>query len=282
MIRTAVFPVAGLGTRILPLTKALPKEMLPVLDKPLIQYAVEEAQKAGIEKFIFISSPTKTIIQDHFDYQPLLEQTLERKNKEQQLDSVRACSIPPGNAIFIRQGAPLGLGHAILMAKECIQDEKAFAILSPDDFLEDTHFLKKMIDAYINIDHPNKRPIMAAVRHVGREETKHYGVLDIDDQSNDLITAKGLVEKPDPATAPSDLAIIGRYIVPTPIFDILENQNPTQGGEIQLTDAFQRGLDSGDLSFYGLLYEKQLFDCGQLPGWIAANTWMATERGLLS
>ena len=270
-VTKAVFPVAGLGTRFLPATKANPKEMLPVVDKPLIQYAVEEAVAAGITELVFINGRNKRAIPDHFDTAYELETTLEKSGKHEMLEMVR--NIVPSNVtcIYIRQAAPLGLGHAVLCAKPVVGNEP-FAVILPDDMvLAPRSCLAQMADAY-----ETAAGCMVAVENVPREHTKRYGVLDPGKEDGALVEVKGLVEKPDPSVAPSTLSIIGRYILQPEIFDILEAGERGAGGEIQLTDAMAKLI--GRTPFHGYRFAGTRYDCGDKLGFLTANIAYALER----
>jgi len=270
-VRKAVFPVAGLGTRFLPATKALPKEMLPIVDKPLIQYALEEARDAGIEQFVFVTGRGKSAMEDHFDHAVELEQTLRERGKQAELDIVLACSPPPGQLSYVRQQQPLGLGHAVWCGRNMIGDEP-FAVLSADDIiLAKPGCLKQLVDAY----HETGGNIVA-VEDVPREHTNRYGILDVETDDGRLAKARGLVEKPDPADAPSTLSIIGRYILQPEVFDELDRHETGAGGEIQLTDAMARTMDR--IPFHGLRFEGRRFDCGSKAGFLEANIAFALDR----
>ncbi len=263
-VRKAVFPVAGLGTRFLPATKAMPKEMLPINDRPLIQHVFEEAREAGIEEFIFVTGRHKNMLEEHFDYQPELEATLEARGKDAMIKKVRDSEMPAGKLFLTRQPKPLGLGHAIWCASKLIGDEP-FAILLPDDIVNyETGCLAQMISAYN--EHGGN---VVAVKDVPRQETSKYGILDIDKDNGDTVSIKGLVEKPDPEDAPSTLSIIGRYILQPEVFDYLSAFEKGAGNEIQLTDAMAKLL--GKQAFHGLRFEGDHFDCGSRLGFIAAN-----------
>lgn len=271
MIKTAVFPVAGLGSRFLPATKAIPKEMLVVIDKPLIQYAVEEAKAAGIEKFIFITSQGKEAIEDHFDSHSALESVLRSRGKTEDLEKICSIRIPEGQALFIRQHEPLGLGHAVWCARHYIQEE-SFALLLADDLIQaQKSCLKQMVESY-NSDDGN----MVAVIDVPESEISRYGVLDIARQSGAKIVAKGVVEKPSSANAPSFTAIIGRYILSKSIFGPLGFKKQGAGGEIQLTDALQTLLSS-DTPLTGFRFKGERYDCGTKVGWLQANLALAAS-----
>lgn len=263
-VRKAVFPVAGLGTRFLPATKVMPKEMLPINDRPLIQHVYEEAREAGIEEFIFVTGRYKEMLEEHFDFQPELEQTLESRGKEDMLRKVRDSEIPAGKLFLTRQPKPLGLGHAVWCAAKLVGDEP-FAILLPDDIVNyEKGCLGQMIDTY-NQHGGN----IVAVKDVPRAETSKYGILDIEKEMGDTVSIKGLVEKPKPEDAPSTLSIIGRYILQPEIFNHLSAFEKGAGNEIQLTDAMAKLL--GKQPFHGLRFKGQHFDCGGRLGFIAAN-----------
>ncbi len=267
-VRKAVFPVAGLGTRFLPATKAMPKEMLTLVDKPLIQHAVDEARAAGIEQFIFVTSRGKGALEDHFDRNEDLKRTLEARNKTRELDLLKTTDIDSGQLLFTRQREPLGLGHAVWCARHLVGDEPFAILLADDVVLSEKPCLKQMIEAY-NETGGN----MVAVVDVPREQTNRYGILDIEKDDGRLASIKGLVEKPAPEKAPSTLSIIGRYILQPEVFTELENQRAGSGGEIQLTDSMARLI--GRQPFHGLRYEGTRYDCGDKIGFIAANVAFA-------
>ncbi len=263
-IRKAVFPVAGLGTRFLPATKAMPKEMLTLVDRPLIQHAVDEARAAGIEQFIFVTSRGKGALEDHFDSNNDLKRTLEARDKQRELAVLQTTEIPSGDLLFARQRDPLGLGHAIWCARHLVGREP-FAIMLPDDVvLAKTPCLKQMIETYDEIGGN-----IVAVVDVPREHTNRYGILDVEGDDGKLAKIKGLVEKPSPELAPSTLSIIGRYILQPEIFDELESRRIGAGGEIQLTDSMARLI--GRHPFHGMRYEGTRYDCGDKIGFIEAN-----------
>lgn len=270
-IRKAVFPVAGLGTRFLPATKAMPKEMLPVVDKPLIQYAVEEAREAGIEEFIFVTGRAKSAIEDHFDHSVELEQVLRDRGKDDALGQVLDWMPPPGHISYTRQQNPLGLGHALWCARNFIGDEPFAVLLADDLVLSETGCLKQMVDVY-----PEFGGNLVAVETVPPEDTDKYGILDIIEDDGTIANAGGLVEKPKPKDAPSTLAIIGRYILQPLVLTILEHQTPGAGKEIQLTDAMAKTI--GLVPFHGLRYSGRRFDCGSKVGYMEANVAYALER----
>lgn len=270
-IRKAVFPVAGMGTRFLPATKAIPKEMLPVVDKPLIQYGVEEALAAGVEEIIFVTGRGKTALEDHFDLNPELERALSERGKQAELAAVRDVVLGAGKLSCVRQSEPLGLGHAVWCARQLVGDEP-FAVLLPDDLvLADRPCLAQMVDAY---DETGGNVV--AVMDVPREHTNRYGILDVGADDGRLAEVKGLVEKPDPADAPSTLSIIGRYVLMPEIFGFLDRQERGAGGEIQLTDAMAHMI--GNLPFHGLRFEGTRFDCGDKVGFLEANIAFALAR----
>ncbi len=267
-IHKAIFPVAGRGTRFLPATKVLAKEMFPIVDKPLIQYAVEEARDAGIEEFLFITSRGKAALVDHFDHAVELEQALRERGDEKALQSV----LPPSGRIFsTRQQELLGLGHAVLCAREFVGDG-AFAVLLADDLiLAEPGCLKQMMGAYKEVGGN-----VVACEDVPRELTCRYGILDVVKDDGRLASARGLVEKPDPAEAPSTLSIIGRYILQPEIFRYLEKREVGAGNEIQLTDSLARTI--GEIPFHGLRFQGKRFDCGNNLGFLEANLAFALER----
>ncbi len=270
-VRKVVFPVAGLGTRFLPATKAIPKEMLPLVDRPLLQHAVEEARAAGIEDFVFVTGRSKRAIEDHFDADTELNRTLEERGKADALAVVHDSEIAPGRCFYTRQQVPLGLGHAVWCARAVIGNEP-FAIVLPDDFVQgDTPCLKQMVEAYNEVGGN-----VVAVVDVPRERTSSYGILDVEKDDGRLATVRGLVEKPKPEEAPSTLSIIGRYILQPEVFDHLEKQQRGAGNEIQLTDAMAKLI--GNQPFHGLRFEGTRYDCGDKVGFIEATLAHALKR----
>jgi UTP--glucose-1-phosphate uridylyltransferase len=270
-VRKAVFPVAGMGTRFLPATKAIPKEMLPLVDKPLIQHAVEEARAAGIEDIIFVTSQGKSAIEDHFDINGDLNRLLEVRGKKDALQAVRETEIGSGRLFYTRQQEPLGLGHAVWCARELVGDEP-FAILLPDDVvLAGTPCLKQMVEAYEEVGGN-----VVAVVDVPREHTNRYGILDVEREQGNLASVRGLVEKPKPEEAPSTLSIIGRYILQPQVFTELDRQERGAGGEIQLTDSMARLI--GRQPFHGLRFSGTRYDCGDKVGFLEANIAFALNR----
>jgi len=271
-VRKAVFPVGGMGTRFLPATKALPKEMLPVVDKPLIQYAVEEALAAGIEEFIFVTGRGKSAIEDHFDHSFELEKLLEGRGKEKELLQVTELVLRPGQFAYTRQQEPLGLGHAVWCARDLVGDAP-FAVLLADDLVQSkTSCVKQMVDARNKVGGGS----MIAVMDVPREHTQRYGVLKKGAENGSLVEVKGLVEKPKPENAPSTLSVIGRYILEPEVFDHLDRHEKGAGGEIQLTDALAKMI--GNKPFHGLRFEGRRFDCGDKAGFLEANIAFALAR----
>lgn len=271
-VTKAIFPVAGMGTRFLPATKASPKEMLPIVDKPLIQYAAEEAISAGITELIFITGRTKRSITDHFDKAYELETELEKKQKTEQLEIVRNI-IPNGvTCIYIRQAEPLGLGHAVLCARPVIGDE-AFAVILPDDLIDDGNrgTIKQMVD-----EHQKHNNSVIAVQDIPKEETYKYGIVEIDAADNtSLSKINSIVEKPEPDLAPSTLAVVGRYVLSHEIFNCLEQTPRGSGNEIQLTDAISLLLKKE--SVYAYEFEGIRYDCGSKLGYMQASIQYALK-----
>ena len=271
-IRKAVFPVAGLGTRILPATKAMPKEMLTVVDRPLIQYAVEEAKAAGIEEFYFVTGRGKGALEDHFDVAYEMEATLNERGKTEQLAEMQAWLPAAGQIAYTRQQRPLGLGHAVWCARHLVGDEP-FAVMLVDDLMVcDPPCLRQMVDAY-----EETGGNVVAIIEVPREHTNRYGVLDIIEDKGRLVRAKGVVEKPNPAEAPSNLTIIGRYIIQPEVFGHLEDMKPGSGNEIQLTDGLA-GLIAEGQDFHGFRAAGRRFDCGDKLGYLEANIVLGLEH----
>ncbi len=270
-VRKAVFPVAGLGTRFLPATKTIPKEMLTVVDRPVIQYVMDEARDAGIEHFIFVTGRNKTVIEDYFDVQFELYNTLAERGKNDQLDLLRETQPKPGQTSFTRQQVPLGLGHAVWCARELVGDEP-FALLLPDMIMQSENgCLKDMVELY---QHTGSN--IVAVQECDPEETHKYGVVGRGDEAHSGFEITGMVEKPPHGTAPSNLYINGRYILQPEIFPLLEAQERGAGGEIQLTDAMLKLMT--DQAFYGFHYRGRTFDCGSREGFVEANVAFALWR----
>lgn len=270
-IRTAVFPVAGMGTRFLPATKATAKEMMPVVDKPLIQYAVEEALEAGCDRLVFITGRGKRAIADHFDVAYELEHELERKGKQQLLDEIRHIVPKKVSTVFLRQPYPLGLGHAVLMARDVI-GENPFAVLLADDLiLSKKPVLAQMIEQY-----ERYHAAILAIQTVPPEETNKYGIIQCQSWEDRIYHISNLVEKPEPQNAPSNLAVIGRYIFPARIFSYLEDVGVGSGGEIQLTDAIAALLCERQV--LGYAFEGDRFDCGDKLGYLKATVEFALRH----
>jgi UTP--glucose-1-phosphate uridylyltransferase len=270
-VRKAVFPVAGQGTRFLPATKAMPKEMLPIVDRPLIQYAVDEAREAGIEEFIFVTGRAKSAIEDHFDRSVELERSLEESGKHEALAAISEWMPEPGQISYTRQQSPLGLGHAVWCARYHIYEEPFAVLLADDLILARPGCLKQMLEIYNDVGGN-----VVAVEDVPKEHTDRYGILDVVEDDGRLARAKGLVEKPDPDSAPSTLSIIGRYILQPEVFEQLDRQEKGAGGEIQLTDAMARTI--GDVPFHGFRFDGKRYDCGHKLGFIEANIAYALDR----
>lgn len=268
-IRKAVFPIGGLGTRFLPATKSLPKEMLPVVDRPLIQYAVEEAREAGIEQFIFVTSRGKSLIDDHFDHAFELEETMARRGKP--LSILDGTRVSPGDISIVRQQEPLGLGHAVWCARRIVGDEP-FAVLLPDDLMVGKPgCLKQMVDAYAELGGN-----LICVEEVAPEDTRKYGIITPGERAGAVTEVRGLVEKPAPEDAPSTLGVIGRYILQPGVMDLLGSQEEGAGGEIQLTDALARLI--GQEPFHGLTFAGRRYDCGDKSGFVTATIALALAR----
>jgi UTP--glucose-1-phosphate uridylyltransferase len=270
-IRTAVFPVAGRGTRFLPATKASPKEMLPIVDKPLIQYAVEEALAAGVERLVFITGSSKRSIEDHFDVDPELERTLEESGKTEWLDLVRDI-VPPGvSCIYVRQGMPLGLGHAVLCARPAVGDEPFFVHLADDLIYSDVPVLKQMHDHFREYGYS-----VLGVETVPRDQTASYGIVAVREDGKGGQRIERIVEKPAPEDAPSNLAVVGRYVLTPAIFRKLETTGRGAGGEIQLTDAIADLLESEPV--YVLPFAGKRYDCGSKIGYLRATVEYALRH----
>lgn len=273
-VRKAVFPVAGLGTRFLPATKAMPKEMLTLVDRPLIQHAVDEARAAGIEQFIFVTSRGKGPLEDHFDNNNDLKHVLKMRDKQAELNLLKTTDMDSGQLFFTRQREALGLGHAVWCARHLIGDEPFAVLLADDVVLTDKPCLKQMIEAYNGVGGN-----MVGVVDVPQDQTNRYGILDISSDDGKLVKVKGMVEKPDPARAPSTLSIIGRYILQPEIFGFLDEKRTGAGGEIQLTDSMVKLLERQD--FYGLRYDGTRYDCGNKVGFIEANVAFALAHPVM-
>ena len=271
MIKKAIFPVGGLGTRFLPATKAMPKEMLPVVDKPLIQYAVEEAAAAGIEEFIFVTGRNKTAIEDHFDHSFELEAALQAKGKSDALNLVKAMMRGPGAVQYVRQQQAAGLGHAVWCARHLVGDDPV-AVLLADDLILGQSCVREMIEAY---DGGN----MVAVMDVPRDQTGAYGIITPGGDDGHVVDVRGLVEKPRPDKAPSTIGVVGRYIITPEVFTTLDSQERGAGGEIQLTDALAKQI--GSTPFKALRFSGERFDCGSKIGFLQANIAFGLADGAL-
>lgn len=270
-IRKAVFPVAGMGTRFLPATKSVPKEMLPLIDRPLIQYAVDEARAAGIEEFIFVSAAGKGALEDYFDTAAALEMTLKAKGKTDALVALEPSRMAEGALTILRQGKALGLGHAVRQAKHLIGDDP-FAVLLPDDVIKGPNgALAQMVEAHRDVGGH-----MVATMDVPRTATSSYGVLDVENRQGRVLHARGMVEKPRPDIAPSTQAVVGRYILQPSIFARLADLGPGAGGELQLTDAINADLPNAGVTGYEFAGER--FDCGSIQGFVQATAAFALDR----
>ena len=273
-IKKAIFPVGGLGTRFLPATKSMPKEMLPIVDKPLIQYAVEEAAEAGVEEFIFVTGRGKSAIEDHFDHSTELEDTLAARGKDSALKVVRAMMREPGSVAYIRQQEPAGLGHAVWCARHLIGDQPVAVLLADDLILPQKGkpgCLAEMVTAW-----QETGGNMVAAMEVAPDQTSSYGIITPGETKGILTEVKGLVEKPQPKDAPSNLAVVGRYIIEPGVFTELAQQNRGAGGEIQLTDSLAKRI--GQAPFHGALFSGERFDCGSKLGFLQANIQFALSR----
>ncbi len=271
-VTKAIFPIAGLGTRFLPATKSVPKEIMTLVDKPLIQYAIDEAREAGIKEFIFVTSRGKSALEDYFDHAPSLEATLRKSGKDDLLETIKHTNMDSGAIAYIRQHKPMGLGHAVWCARRLIGNEP-FAVILPDDVIEgEPPCLKQMVDAY-----EETGGAMVAAMEVAPEKTSSYGILDVASENGPVVSVKGMVEKPAAGTAPSNLAVIGRYIL-TP--KVLQNFNQVEkgaGGELQLTDAIAREIvENRDV--FGYRFSGQRFDCGSKAGYLQAMVSFALAR----
>ena len=271
-VKKAIFPLGGLGTRFLPATKSMPKEMLPIVDKPLIQYAVEEAANAGIEQFIFVTSRGKSAIENHFDHSFELENNLLAKGKRKTLASAQEMLKIPGSYAYVRQQEPAGLGHAIWCARHLIQNE-SFAVILADDLIFGQSTINEMIKNYTSGN-------MVAIMEVDTQKVSSYGIVKVTDNNNDLIEIKQMIEKPSIESAPSNLAIVGRYILDHKVFNILEKQERGSSREIQLTDAISSQI--GEIPCFGYKIKDVRFDCGSKLGFLQANISYALNRSDLN
>jgi len=276
IVTKAIFPVAGLGTRFLPATKSIPKEIMTLVDRPLIQYAIDEAREAGITDFIFVTARGKSALEDYFDSNPELEKTLKAKGKTALLEQLRDTDMESGAIAYIRQREALGLGHAVWCARRLIAPNEPFAVLLPDDVISGpVGCLKQMVEAYQEVGGN-----MVATMEVSADEISNYGVIDPKSIDGRLVTAKGMVEKPATDEAPSNLAVIGRYILRPEIFSALQKQSTGAGGEIQLTDAICAQIES-DPPVTGFRFEGQRFDCGSKAGYLQATVAFGLARAEL-
>jgi len=270
-VTKAVFPVAGLGTRFLPATKSIPKEIMTLVDRPLIQYAIDEARAAGIEEFIFVTARGKSALEDYFDTAPELESSLRQKGKDDLLAELRKTNMESGAIAYIRQTEPRGLGHAVWCARRLVGDEP-FAVILPDDVIAaETPCLQQMVAAY-----EKTGGSMVAAMEVPHEKTSAYGILDVVDDSGQVVTVRRMVEKPEPAGAPSNLAVIGRYILAPNVMETLNETDAGAGGEIQLTDAIAAEIDKSGVS--GFRFDGQRFDCGSKAGFLQATVAFGLAR----
>ncbi|KKN24134.1 hypothetical protein LCGC14_0897940 [marine sediment metagenome] len=271
-VTKAIFPVAGLGTRFLPATKSVPKEIMTLVDRPLVQYAIDEARAAGIKEFIFVTSRGKGALEDYFDHAPQLEQELRKKGKTELLQILQDTNMDSGAIAYIRQHKALGLGHAVWCARRLIGNEP-FAVMLPDDVIAaEKPCLQQMVDAY-----KETGGSMVAAMDVPAEKTSAYGILDTGTDDGTLVSIKGMVEKPRAGTAPSSLAVIGRYILPPHILSTLDRMKSGAGGEIQLTDAIAAEIKN-DRAVHGLRFQGQRFDCGSKSGFLQATVAFGLSR----
>lgn len=272
-VTKAIFPVAGLGTRFLPATKSVPKEIMTLVDRPLVQYAIDEARAAGIEEFIFVTSRGKGALEDYFDHSPQLAAELERKGKTELLNILNDTNMGSGQVAYVRQHQALGLGHAVWCARRLVGADEPVAVLLPDDVIAaDKPCLQQMVEAYADTGGH-----MVAAMQVPEEKVSSYGVLDVSERNGSLMRVKGMVEKPAPGTEPSNLAVIGRYILGPQVLDHLNAKTIGAGGEIQLTDAIAAEI-GGANPVHGFCFEGQRFDCGSKAGFLQATVAFALDR----
>ena len=271
-VTKAIFPVAGLGTRFLPATKSVPKEIMTLVDRPLVQYAIDEAREAGIKEFIFVTSRGKGALEDYFDHSPVLEQELRKKGKKELLEILKQTNMDSGAIAYIRQHQALGLGHAVWCARRLIANEP-FAVILPDDVIAaETPCLKQMVDAYAETGGN-----MVAAMEVAPEKASSYGILDVKEDMGSVVEARSMVEKPAMGEAPSNLAVIGRYILEPSVLRNLNKMKQGAGGEIQLTDAIAQDI-AQDVPVYGYRFRGQRFDCGSKAGFLQATVSFALAR----
>ncbi len=271
-VTKAIFPVAGLGTRFLPATKSIPKEIMTLVDRPLIQYAIDEARAAGIKEFIFVTSRGKGALEDYFDNNPILEQSLRKSGKDALLETLKSTNMESGAIAYIRQHRALGLGHAVWCARRLIANEP-FAVILPDDVIAaDKPVLQQMVEVY-----EQTGGAMVAAMEVPPEKASSYGVLDVEEDMGDLVKVKGMVEKPSPEDAPSNLAVIGRYILTPKVMSNISKLKDGAGGEIQLTDAIAEEINQ-DRGVFGFRFRGQRFDCGSKAGFLQATVAFGMAR----
>lgn len=272
-VTKAIFPVAGLGTRFLPATKSIPKEIMTLVDRPLIQYAIDEARAAGIEEFIFVTSRGKSALEDYFDAAPVIQAELEAKGKTDLLEILKQTTMDSGAIAYIRQQKAMGLGHAVWCARRLLQEDEAFAVLLPDDVIAaEKPCLQQMVEAY-----EETGGNMVATMEVPMDKVSSYGVLDLSEDMGSVVHAKGMVEKPKRDEAPSNLAVIGRYILQPEVMEALNEKKIGAGGEIQLTDAIAQQITRFD-NVYGLRFRGQRFDCGSKAGFLQATVAFGLAR----
>jgi UTP--glucose-1-phosphate uridylyltransferase len=271
-VTKAIFPVAGLGTRFLPATKSVPKEIMTLVDRPLIQYAIDEARAAGIKEFIFVTSRGKSALEDYFDHSPELENQLRKKGKTELLETLKSTNMDSGAIAYIRQHKALGLGHAVWCARRLLSNEP-FAVILPDDVIAaETPCLQQMVEAYNELGGN-----MVAAMEVPDERTSAYGILDLKEDMGSVVSVKGMVEKPPAGKAPSNLAVIGRYILSPQVMSNLNKIKSGAGGEIQLTDAIAQEIEASD-NVYGFRFRGQRFDCGSKAGFLQATVAFGMAR----
>jgi len=274
-VTKAIFPVAGMGTRFLPATKSIPKEIMTLVDRPLIQYAIDEARAAGIKEFIFVTSRGKSALEDYFDHSPELENTLRKAGKTDLLEILKDTNMDSGAIAYVRQNRPMGLGHAVWCARRLVEDEP-FAVLLPDDVIAaDKPCLAQMVEAY-----EQTGGNVVAAMEVAPEKASSYGVLDIGEDMGAIVRAKGMVEKPKQGEAPSNLAVIGRYILSPKVMNNLNKMKQGAGGEIQLTDAIAEEVPDGNV--FGFRFRGQRYDCGSKAGFLQATVAFGLARPDLS
>jgi UTP--glucose-1-phosphate uridylyltransferase len=271
-VTKAIFPVAGLGTRFLPATKSVPKEIMTLVDRPLIQYAIDEARAAGIKEFIFVTSRGKSALEDYFDHSPELENQLRKKGKTELLETLKSTNMDSGAIAYIRQHKALGLGHAVWCARRLLSNEP-FAVILPDDVIAaETPCLQQMVEAYNELGGN-----MVAAMEVPDDRTSAYGILDVKEDMGSVVSVKGMVEKPPAGKAPSNLAVIGRYILSPQVMSNLNKIKSGAGGEIQLTDAIAHEIETSD-NVYGFRFRGQRFDCGSKAGFLQATVAFGMAR----